>query len=101
MLVESRKLFQKPEKTAAEVAKFAGLADDHAFFEFAVDREASCDPRRKSSTVATAFSKRKESEPQLRKWYADHNDMMSELLGEDTGWNDRIRSAYNGRNPSY
>ncbi len=101
MVVESSKLFQEPEKTAAEVAKFAGLTDDHAFFEFAVDREASCDPRRRSSTVATAFSKRKEAEPQLRKWYADHNDMMSELLGKDTGWNDRIRSAYTGRNPLY
>lgn len=94
-MVESTKLFQEPEKVAAEVAKFAGLEDKHAFFEFAVDRDASCDPRRRSSTVASAYSKRKEAEPQLRKWYADHNDMLSELLGEETHWNDRIRSAMN------
>lgn len=97
-LVESTKLFQEPENMAAEVAKFAGLGDNHTFFEFAVDREASCDPRRRSSTVAAAYSKRKEAEPQLRKWYADHNDMMSELLGKETGWNDRIRAVYNNNN---
>lgn len=97
-VVESSKLFQAPEKVAAEVATFAGLDDGHAFFEFAVDRAASCDPRRRSSTVAMAFSKRKEAEPQLRKWYADHNDMLSELLGRDTHWNDRIRSTLNNNN---
>ena len=98
-MVESSKLFQEPEKTASEVARFAGLGGNHALFEFAVDRHASCDPRRRSSAVASAYSKRKEAEPQLRKWYAEHNDMMSELLGKETGWNDRIRSAYNQRNP--
>ncbi|CAM9344565.1 unnamed protein product [Ectocarpus sp. 13 AM-2016] len=95
LVVQAEKLFQEPEKTAAEVAKFAGLAAEHSFFEFAVDREASCDPRRKKNPeVVAAYSKRKESEPQLRKWYAEHNDMVSELLGEEMGWNDRIRSAF-------
>ncbi|CAM9634260.1 unnamed protein product [Ectocarpus fasciculatus] len=95
LAVQAEKLFQEPEKKAAEVAKFAGLAGEHSFFEFAVDREASCDPRRKKNPdVVTAYSKRKESEPQLRKWYAEHNDMVSELLGEEMGWNDRIRSAF-------
>ncbi|CAM9601256.1 unnamed protein product [Ectocarpus sp. 6 AP-2014] len=95
LVVQAEKLFQEPEKTATEVAKFAGLAAEHSFFEFAVDREASCDPRRKKDPkVVTAYSKRKESEPQLRKWYAEHNDMVSELLGEEMGWNDRIRSAF-------
>ncbi|CAM9090423.1 unnamed protein product [Scytosiphon promiscuus] len=99
-VVKSDRLFEEPEKVAAEVAKFAGLGDDHAFFEFALHREASCDPRRRSSEVSTAFSKRKESEPQLRKWYTDHNDMLSELIGEEMGWNDRIRSAYTRSPPS-
>eukprot|EP00752_Nemacystus_decipiens_P009108 g8132.t1 len=94
-VVESTKLFQEPEKVAADVAKFAGLEDKHAFFEFAVDRAASCDPRRRSAMIATAYSKRREAEPQLRKWYADHNDMLSELLDKETHWNDRIRSALN------
>lgn len=91
IVVDSGALFVEPEKTAAEVAKFVGL-EEHTFFEFAVDREASCDPRRRSSTVASAFSKRKEAEPQIRKWFSDHNDMLAELLGKGFGWNDRIKS---------
>ena len=36
-IVDSKKLFSEPEKTAADVAKFAGLSE-HTFFEFGVDR---------------------------------------------------------------
>lgn len=94
-VVESSRLFQEPEMIAKEVAKFAGLGDEHhVFFEFAVDREASCDPRRRSSTVSAAYSDRKVYEPNLRKWYAEHNDIMSDLVTKDLHWNDRIRSAY-------
>lgn len=94
-MVDSNALFANPEKTAAEVAKFLALAD-RPLFEFALDREASCDPRRRSTKVSTAYSKRKEAEPQIRKWYADHNDMVMDLLGVDFGWNDRIRSMVVG-----
>lgn len=90
-MVDSKALFADPEKIATEVANFVGLAD-HPLFEFALDREASCDPRRRSAKVSAAYSKRKEAEPQIRKWYADHNDMVTEMLGVDLGWNDRIRS---------
>lgn len=94
-MVESSKLFEKPEETATEVAKFAGLGNEnHVFFEFAVDREASCDPRRKSAKVMSAYSGRKVYEPNLRKWYAEHNDIMADMLIKDLDWNDRIRSAY-------
>lgn len=55
-------------------------------------RESSCDPRRRSSTISTAYSKRKEAEPNFRKWYADHNDMLTELIDMEMGWNDRIKS---------
>lgn len=91
IVVDSGTLFVEPEKTAAEVANFVGLKD-HTFFEFAVDRESSCDPRRRSSKVSSAYSKRKEAEPQIRKWFSDHNDMLAELLGKGFGWNDRIKS---------
>ncbi|CAN0466079.1 unnamed protein product [Ascophyllum nodosum] len=91
-IVDSKKLFSEPEKTAADVAKFAGLSE-HTFFEFGVDRESSCDPRRRSQKVSVAYYKRKEAEPNFRKWYADHNDMLAELIGQDFGWNDRIRSG--------
>ena len=56
-------------------------------------RESSCDPRRRSQKVSVAYYKRKEAEPNFRKWYADHNDMLAELIGQDFGWNDRIRSG--------
>ena len=91
IVVDSGALFAEPEKATAEVAKFVGLRD-HTFFEFAVDRQSSCDPRRRSSAVSSAYSKRKEAEPQIRKWYSDHNDMLAELLGKGFGWNDRIKS---------
>lgn len=90
-IINSSDLFSKPEKVAADVASFAGLSQ-HDFFEFATDREASCDPRQRSKTISLAYSKRKESEPSLRKWYADHNSMLFEDLGMDFGWNDRIKS---------
>ncbi|CAM9198828.1 unnamed protein product, partial [Sphacelaria rigidula] len=90
-IINSKDLFSKPEKVAADVASFAGLSP-HEFFEFGTDREASCDPRQRGKTISSAYSKRKESEPSLRKWYAEHNSMLFEDLGVDLGWNDRIKS---------
>lgn len=99
-VVESSELFKEPEKTTKGVAKFAGVHDDnHVFFEFAVDREASCDPRRRSTEVKVAYSERRVYEPNLRKWYSEHNDVMADLIIKDLHWNDRIRSAYHNPNP--
>lgn len=90
--MDAQDLFSQPEAVAADVGKFAGLSD-HRYFEFALDRQSSCDPRRRSTTVASAFSKRKEAEPKIRQWYASHNDMVADVIGKDVGWNDRIRST--------
>lgn len=96
-MVESQSFFSDPENTAAALAEFAGL-EKHSFVRAAISGRPSCDPRRRSAPVASAYAKRKEAEPQIRKWFANHNDMLAEVVGRDMGWNDRIRTMnFDGR----
>lgn len=90
-IVNSLDLFARPEKVAKRVAEFAGL-DSFIFSEYALARKSSCDPRRRSKDTSYAYSKRVEAEPSLRKWYADHNDALSEDMGVEFHWNKRIQS---------